>query len=126
MSETPVKSTEVKKLEDLSERANALPYDSSYASYPMTSTDKAALGVFTAVITGIVGFAVWVGIKEDKRQAEETEKRNEEMKQKRAEREAWFDEQRNLGNLVVETREGVYIAIPAEVYAKAPTRKKGQ
>lgn len=37
---------------------------------------------------------------------------------------AWFDDQRREGKIVIETVDGEYMAIPAEAYAKSETLKR--
>jgi hypothetical protein len=91
---------------------------------PMTKGEKQAIGVFVTAMAAFVGVIGWAAWKTEKAEEEKRVERQAEWERKRQEREAWFEQQRLAGNLVVEQRDGTYIAIPAEVYAKAPQRKK--
>lgn len=86
---------------------------------PMTTSEKAVLGGVFAVFTGVLGLLIWAGVKQDQLIAEEEQKRQEEVKRKREERNAWIEEQRKNGRIVLETQNGGYMSISAEAYAKA-------
>lgn len=90
----------------------------------LNTVDKVVIGAFFSVAVGLVGLAGWFGWKDEQKKTAEYEERQEEMKRKRAEREAWFDKQRKEGKVVIETRSGEWMAIPSEAYAKAEIRKK--
>lgn len=96
----------------------------TYEARPLTQGEKVAVGVFVAACAGVVGLIGWAGWKQEKEDQAKREEQQAEWKRKREEREAWLEEQRVNGNLIVEQRDGTYIAIPAEVYAKAPRRRK--
>lgn len=117
------KSEQVEHLDNLARRSNAL-HDSSYVQPPVTNGEKVLVGLILSAVAGFVGLAAWGGWKSEQKLEAERQERAAEMKRKRAEREEWFDTQRKEGKVVIETRDGEYLAIPAEAYAQAEVRKK--
>lgn len=96
----------------------------TYEARPMTPGEKAFLAGLAVTVIGGFGWLFRATIKEEKKAAAENKERIEAMRRKRAEREAWFDEQRKNGKMVIETREGTYMAIDNDAYMKAEFRKK--
>ena len=96
----------------------------NFEQRPLTKGEKQAVGVMVAACAAFVGFIGWASWKQEQKDQAKRVERQAEWEQKRKDREDWFEAQRVAGNLIVEQRDGTYIAIPAEVYAKAPQRKK--
>lgn len=97
---------------------------------PMSKVEAGViLGVIATVFTA-VGFAIRADIKNEAKFAEEMRAEREERDRKaeatRKARSAWFDTQRRDSKVVLELRDGSYIAISNEAYASAEIKKKGQ
>jgi hypothetical protein len=100
------------------------------ASAEMSKVEAGVLVGLAAVVVGGLGWLIRVDLKNQEKRAEELrlerEERDRKAEEARKAREAWFNEQRANGMIVVETRDGKYMAIPAEAYAKAQVKKKGE
>ena len=112
------------------------PYasDTSYHVHvdprPMTKTEIGVVAGLVVTIVGAFGWLIRADIKaQEKRHAEykaETEERDRKAAEARAAREAWFTEQRTAGRIVFETRDGSWMAIPADAYKNSIVKKKGE
>jgi len=96
----------------------------SYTAEPMSKSEVVGLSLFGAACLAAIGAVGWFGYKADKRLEAEAAEKQAEMKRKREERQEWFDTQRREGRTVIETRNGEYLSIDNEAYAKAEIRKK--
>jgi len=109
---------------------SAKPLSQEHQQRDMTKAEAGfVLALFAGVVTA-VGFAIRADIKNQAKWAEEEQARREERDAKaeatRKARTAWFDNQRTSGKVVLELRDGSYIAISNDAYAKAEIKKKGQ
>jgi hypothetical protein len=123
-STKPVISTE-------SNLVSTKPYSPPADEYrPMSKVEGGVIvGVVAAVVTAVV-FGIRADIKNQEKWAEqqrvEREERDARAESVRKARTAWFDSQRKGGKTVLELRDGSYIAIDNDAYAKAEIKKKGQ
>lgn len=93
---------------------------------------KAEAGVIAVLALGLFGGLGWM-IKNDIKNQEKYERQREaELQERSAKAEAvrkartkWFDDVRKGGKVVLELRDGAYVAIPAEAYAQAEIKKGG-
>lgn len=91
-----------------------------------STEEKVVFGIFGAIMASVIGFSVWFGVKDEKErqkriaEAEEERKRNKEARQaKEAEIKTWREESRNDGFIVLELKEGILVAVPAEAYKES-------
>lgn len=108
----------------VSNNPDYVPGTYTHQPTPMTKNDAIVMGVVGVVVAGFVGTIAWFGYKDEQKRAEESRARMAEAKKKREELEAWFEEQRLSGHVVIETADRTYMAIPADAYAKSEVRKR--
>ena len=105
-------------------------YETYVEPRPMNKAEAGVLVTLVLAAAGGLGWLIKTDIKnQELRAAElkaEREERDRKAEEARKAREEWFNKQRAEGKIVVETRDGKYMAIPAEAYAKAEVKKKGQ
>lgn len=97
---------------------------------PMSKTEAGVVAVLVVGFFGGLGWLIKNDIKNqeeyERKRAIEREERDQRAEDTRRARTKWFDEQRKGGKVVLELRDGAYVAIPAEAYAKAEIKKKGE
>lgn len=97
---------------------------------PMSKAEAGVLGTLVLAVFGGIAWAIKTDVKNQKEWAAEAKAEREERERKAEEtrkaRQKWFDDCRAAGLIVVETRDGKYMAIPADAYAKAQVKKKGE
>ena len=107
------------------------PYSPTTDEYrPMSKTEAGLIVAVVGAVITAVGFGIRADIKNQEKWAEqqrlEREERDARAESVRKARTAWFDGQRQGGKTVLELRDGSYIAIDNDAYAKAEIKKKGQ
>lgn len=97
---------------------------------PMTKVEAGVMLTVVGAVVTAIGFAIKHDIKvQNEREKEykaEREERDARAEATRKARTSWFDTQRKEKKIVLELRDGSYIAISAEAYAAAEIKKKGQ
>lgn len=109
---------------------SAKPLNQEYQPRDMTKGEAGFILVLFAGVVTAIGFGIRADIKNQEKYSEqlriEREERDAKAESTRKARAAWFDNQRTSGKVVLELRDGSYIAISTEAYAKAEIKKKGQ
>lgn len=102
----------------------------AYNPEPMSKGEAGVIIAGVLAVATFVGFAIKADIKNQAEYERKTKLEREERDRKAAEtrkaRAAWFDSVRKGGKVVLELRDGAYVAIPASAYAEAEIKKKGE
>ena len=103
---------------------------SNFTPTPMSKTEAGVWLTVGAAVVTVIGFAIRADIKNQEKYVEEERIRREERDAKaeatRKARSKWFDDQRKGGKVVLELRDGRYVAISNEAWSQAEIKKKGE
>lgn len=78
---------------------------------PSTAEMWCVSGLILGAI-GVVGTAIWAAVKDEERMKKEVALTRERIERKIQEKQDWFNEENEAGNIVYELKDGRYLVVP--------------